>query len=110
VLHELYWGLHDTVSEADWEVLYDDDRAKMIESAAQNGRAITDSRCPWRSVKKLDFLGSATEFIGLANHQEFVKDRLSSGAMWRQTWVVLLGEGGRLIGEDPMNAGSRVYE
>jgi len=110
MLHELYWGLHDGVSEADWEVLYEADRQKMIEGAKRNGRNIADSRHPWRSVKKLDFLGAATEFVGLADHQVFIKDRVSNGSMWQRTWVLLLAEGGQLVGEDPMSTSSRLYE
>jgi len=110
MLHELYWGLHDGVSEADWEVLYEADRQKMVEGAKRNGRTIADPRYPWRSVKKLDFLGAATEFAGFADHQEFIRDRVSSGSMWQRTWVLLLAEGGRLVEEDPMSVSSRLYE
>jgi len=90
VFEELHQMLQKSLTDSEWGIicLVDRGRCETIKTAA-NARAERDKD---KKLKRIDWLGETTAFMGLEKDKEFEKKRLLPGeAACPETWVVKFG-------------------
>jgi hypothetical protein len=94
VLEIIYATLQEPVCEAEWWIVSSKERARVgriFERECAQGPGTTGRRSTKDGVRRVDWVGDDTNFLGLEKDMGFIKHRISEKRYWDETWVISLG-------------------
>jgi hypothetical protein len=93
VWEALHLALHEEVEDSEWGLIVtdEDSRRRVLKAARKRWDGSKESGP--HVLKRIDFLGERTVFVGLEKNEEFEKERQLPGEPLgsAETWVVKLG-------------------
>ena len=94
MLEIIYATLQEPVCEAEWWIVSSKERARVgriFERECAQGPGTTGRRSTKDGVRRVDWVGDDTNFLGLEKDMGFIKHRISEKRYWDETWVISLG-------------------
>jgi len=99
VLEIIYATLQEPVCEAEWWIVSSKERARVgriFERECAQGPGTTGRRSAKDGVRRVDWVGDETNFLGLERDMTFIKHRIQEPRYQDETWVVSLGANSNL--------------
>ncbi|KAF8750916.1 hypothetical protein RHS01_08945 [Rhizoctonia solani] len=94
VLDIIYATLQEPICEAEWWIVSSKERARVgriFERECARGPGTTGRRSQTDGVRRVDWVGDETTFLGLEKDEDFIRHRIQDPRYREETWVVALG-------------------
>ncbi|EUC60683.1 hypothetical protein RSOL_359640 [Rhizoctonia solani AG-3 Rhs1AP] len=94
VLEIIYATLQEPICEAEWWIVSSKERARVgriFERECARGSGTTGRRSQTDGVRRVDWVGDETTFLGLEKDESFIRHRIQDPRYREETWVVALG-------------------
>ncbi|KAJ1304907.1 hypothetical protein OPQ81_006041 [Rhizoctonia solani] len=94
VLDIIYATLQEPICEAEWWIVSSKERARVgriFERECARGPGTTGRRSQSDGVRRVDWVGDETTFLGLEKDESFIRHRIQEPRYREETWVVALG-------------------